>query len=311
MAQIDEVTVQLDELDTRLDRLRALYEQYFVGIEKIEPHVQKKDVERRVQTLRKMQLRNTAARFRFQGLVQKYTTYQTYWQRIVRQIEEGTFKRELARIQRYGKPSASVRSETPSEPPAAIAPEPSQPPVAAPPRERMVEEIPMVRFDSSPSLPAQSNSAPAPAQPPAPAPPAPAVRMPPAPPANAAARRVGLSPFGAPGSAPARPPKPPRRKSSGSMKAVRPPVAPNPATPPAPAAPPAKPADPSLHALYERYRDARRQNGEGDVSFDTVEKQVRDTLPQLAEKYPQHSVSLDVATQDGKTILRPVVRAKK
>lgn len=100
--QKDELTIQLDELDTRLDRLRALYEQYFVGIEKIEPHVQKKDVERRFQVLRKVQLRNTAARFRFNALVQKYTSYLTYWSRITRRIEEGTYKRDLARIQRKG-----------------------------------------------------------------------------------------------------------------------------------------------------------------------------------------------------------------
>src|SRR5688572_24520798 len=95
----DEIQIQLDELDTRVDRLRALYEQYFVGIEKLEPHVQKKDVERRLYALRKLQIRNTALRFRFQNLVQRYTTYLTYWQRVCRQIEEGTFKRDLVRAQ--------------------------------------------------------------------------------------------------------------------------------------------------------------------------------------------------------------------
>ncbi|MEI8255225.1 MAG: MXAN_5187 C-terminal domain-containing protein, partial [Deltaproteobacteria bacterium] len=72
---------------------------YFVGIEKLEPHVQKKDVERRFQILRKVQLRNTAARFRFNALQQKYTTYLTYWGRICRRIEEGTYKRLLVRLQ--------------------------------------------------------------------------------------------------------------------------------------------------------------------------------------------------------------------
>ena len=103
MAQQDEIQILLDELDTRLDRLRALYEQYFVGIEKIEPHVQKKDVERRFAHLRKIQLRNTASRFRFQALLQKYTTYLTYWQRITRQIEEGTYRRDFARARGYGR----------------------------------------------------------------------------------------------------------------------------------------------------------------------------------------------------------------
>ena len=36
----------VDELDLRVERLRVLYDQYFMGIEKIPPEVLKKDVER-------------------------------------------------------------------------------------------------------------------------------------------------------------------------------------------------------------------------------------------------------------------------
>ena len=64
-----------------LDRLRSLYEQYFMGIEKIEPAVPRKDVERSIHVLRKEQIRNTALRFRFQMVLQRYNTYQTHWQR--------------------------------------------------------------------------------------------------------------------------------------------------------------------------------------------------------------------------------------
>lgn len=102
MATNDEIQLALDELDTRLDRLRALYEQYFTGIEKTAPAVQHKDVERRIQTMRKLSLRNTAQRFRFQTIIQRYTTYLQYWQRILRRIEDGTHKRDLARAARYG-----------------------------------------------------------------------------------------------------------------------------------------------------------------------------------------------------------------
>ena len=93
-AQIEEL---VNELETRVDRLRSLYEQYFMGIEKMEPHVPKKDVERRFQTLRREQIRNTALRFRFHMTLQKYNTYQSYWMRIMRQIEDGTYKRDLNR----------------------------------------------------------------------------------------------------------------------------------------------------------------------------------------------------------------------
>jgi hypothetical protein len=92
--QIEELVA---ELETRVDRLRSLYEQYFMGIEKMEPHVPRKDVERRFQAMRREQIRNTALRFRFQMVLQKYNTYQSYWMRIMRQIEDGTYKRDVLR----------------------------------------------------------------------------------------------------------------------------------------------------------------------------------------------------------------------
>lgn len=93
-----EVEVLLSELETRTDRLRALYEQYFMGFERLEPTVVRKDVERRMQQLLRVPFRNTALRFRFTMLQQRYNTYQTYWMRTCRQIEEGTYKRQLSRL---------------------------------------------------------------------------------------------------------------------------------------------------------------------------------------------------------------------
>jgi hypothetical protein len=83
----------ITDLEIQLDRLRALYEQYFMGIERIEPQVPRKTVERIFQMLRKERIRNTALRFRFMQLVQRYNTMETYWRRVVRMIEEGTYRR--------------------------------------------------------------------------------------------------------------------------------------------------------------------------------------------------------------------------
>lgn len=83
----------ITDLEIQLDRLRALYEQYFMGIERIEPQVPRKTVERMFYLLRKERIRNTALRFRFAQLVQRYNTMETYWRRVVRMIEEGTYRR--------------------------------------------------------------------------------------------------------------------------------------------------------------------------------------------------------------------------
>ncbi|MEP7050199.1 MAG: MXAN_5187 C-terminal domain-containing protein [Pseudomonadota bacterium] len=95
-----EVEVALEELENRLERLRALYEQYFMGIERIEPQIPRKDVDRRIYVLRREKIRNTAKRFKLQTIISRYNTFQQYWQRICREIENGTYKRHVIRAER-------------------------------------------------------------------------------------------------------------------------------------------------------------------------------------------------------------------
>lgn len=93
--QAEQLDVDIEELEMRLERLRALYEQYFIGIEKIEPAIARKDVDRRIWALRKEKIRNTAKRFKLQTIIQRYNTYQQHWHRILREIELGTFHRHV------------------------------------------------------------------------------------------------------------------------------------------------------------------------------------------------------------------------
>lgn len=92
-----EIDSELSEIDVRIDQLRALYEQYFMGMERMEPQKPRQEVERRLKVLRKEQIRNTAQRFKFNVLVQRLNTMQQYWGRVVREIENGTFKRDLVK----------------------------------------------------------------------------------------------------------------------------------------------------------------------------------------------------------------------
>jgi hypothetical protein len=92
-----EIEKELADLEHKAEHLRALYEQYFMGIDRVEPLVPRKDVERRIIVLRREQLRNTAQRFKFNTLVQRFNTMQTHWSRIVREIENGTYRRDVIR----------------------------------------------------------------------------------------------------------------------------------------------------------------------------------------------------------------------
>ncbi len=129
--ELPEIEQMVGEAENRVERLRSLYDQYFMGIERIEPQVARKDVERRIQMLRKVQIRNTALRFRFQNVVLRYNTFSAHWMRICRQIEEGTYKHHLrkakekldpleaARESREARKKAAALEYGDTEPPAA------------------------------------------------------------------------------------------------------------------------------------------------------------------------------------------------
>jgi hypothetical protein len=121
--QPSEVERELEELETRIERLRALYEQYFMGLEKLEPLIPKKDVERRIWVLRRVQVRNTGLRFKFQMLIQRFNTFQQYWLRVVREIDNGTYRRDVLRAaKRFGaKDALTILGKKRAEKYAALA----------------------------------------------------------------------------------------------------------------------------------------------------------------------------------------------
>jgi hypothetical protein len=113
----NEVDAAIDDLEKKLERLRALYEQYFLGIEKLEPTIPRRDVDRLLYQLRKIRITKTVTRFRFQQQVQRYNTLSTYWTRVIRQIEEGTYRRTLMTNQQAGaagRVEAKGESDLPS-----------------------------------------------------------------------------------------------------------------------------------------------------------------------------------------------------
>ncbi len=102
----------LDVLDKLLDRVKVLYEQFFLGIQKQPPAHLHSDVERKLRDLAQLQIRNTALRYRFVTIQQKYGAYHTYWRRTLREIEAGRYHRNLSRITRQ---AAASGAEIPQE----------------------------------------------------------------------------------------------------------------------------------------------------------------------------------------------------
>ncbi|MBM4352873.1 MAG: hypothetical protein FJ109_03610 [Deltaproteobacteria bacterium] len=84
---------ELDQLDNRISRLRVTYHQYFMGIEKLEPTYQRKEIQKVFNVSQILKLGSTVHRFRYRAMQQKFTSYSSYWDRIVRLIEEGRIRR--------------------------------------------------------------------------------------------------------------------------------------------------------------------------------------------------------------------------
>jgi hypothetical protein len=92
---------RLIEMDKRLDRLRALYESFFMGIERMPPNVPRRDLNRMILEVQQVPIHNATMRFRFQSLSQRWVLLTTYWNRTFREIEAGTYRRDIARAQRH------------------------------------------------------------------------------------------------------------------------------------------------------------------------------------------------------------------
>jgi hypothetical protein len=320
---IKEYEQLLNEVENKLDRLKALYEQWFQGVERLEPQVPRKDLERRMQILFKEKPRNTALRFRYQMLIQRWTTYLTYWQRVGRQIEEGTYRRDMLKARQRREERRARRGQ-----PLDVDVEVEVEDIA---EEELTGEIPVQR----PARPGPAPLAPI-------APIAPISELTPLGPgggsAAAPAARRPLSTFGLPGGAMPKTPHPsaPQAPIPPPVVSTRPPT-PSPVAARAPATPAPVPvpatatfgkprdlprttpmtgsqtvqalADQDLRRIHQQYVDARKRNNEpAEVKFETLAKSIRDMEPRLREKYAGKKIDFEVVVQNGKVGLKPVPR---
>ncbi|MDH4281094.1 MAG: hypothetical protein OEV36_00445 [Myxococcales bacterium] len=289
-----EYEILLSETEVQLSRIKHLYEQWFQGIERIEPQIPRKQFDRMLHLLRKERPRNTAIRFRFQTLIQRYTTLQTYWRRVGRQIEEGTYRRDLLRARRRREALRAERERTRagSSSPLELDPDAdlNMDQLVAEASNRMDELLDTLEHssDHAPRDPEDSATLP----PRKPAPQAPAATA--SEPAPATAR------FGRPESSR------PRSKSDQSHSLINP----NRRVPP-PIAPRSKgPGEARMRQIYESYVEAKRNNNErtDKIDYETVAKSLKKMVPQLDRKYKGQRVDFKVVVKDGKVGIKPVVK---
>ena len=89
-----EIDRQLDQLEAAIARLRILYEQHFTGINARPPEKEHAEVKKFIKVMLAAPFKNSARTFRLRTLVNRFQTYCTYWERVNKQREAGTYFRD-------------------------------------------------------------------------------------------------------------------------------------------------------------------------------------------------------------------------
>ncbi len=104
------------QFESDIQTLKTRYDQYFLGVLKRPPEKLAGDVAREVRRFSTVTINNTALRFRVQQAVSRYNIFLQYWQRNLRDIEEGKTPRRR-RVVNDGEPlqSGVIEISSPEE----------------------------------------------------------------------------------------------------------------------------------------------------------------------------------------------------
>ena len=117
---------ELDQIELAMRELEVAYEQYFLGSDKQkrEPVKEREALARLLRRFSNRRIMQTDLRFRYQSLSTRFHSYQGYWDRILRLMDEGKYVRQQHKAP--GSAPAAPRSTTASSGGAAAAPPPSE-----------------------------------------------------------------------------------------------------------------------------------------------------------------------------------------
>lgn len=104
---------QLDKFNQMLDELKVDYEQYFLGLVMIAPDKAHNDLKRFLRRLMKAPFKSSEIAYRLRSLETRYSTLNTYWQRVLKQREDGTYSKDVFKANlRERNAVADAKAET-------------------------------------------------------------------------------------------------------------------------------------------------------------------------------------------------------
>lgn len=90
-----DLRAELDRLENKLADLKVQYEQYFSGLIPLAPDPLHSEVKRNIRQLMKAPFKNAALNYRLRSIEGRYHTFNTYWQRVLRERENGTYAKDV------------------------------------------------------------------------------------------------------------------------------------------------------------------------------------------------------------------------
>ena len=92
---------ELDKLEEDIRILKNKYDQFFGGLQKTPPMMDRRKIEITIFEIGKQKMRDNARRFRYQQLLTRYNQYREFWGRRMREREEGPmeFRRRKAALE--------------------------------------------------------------------------------------------------------------------------------------------------------------------------------------------------------------------
>lgn len=104
--------IELNRFDNEVDKLKVVFEQYFVGVEKKPPTDRMEALQKELrQKILGVRSTNTAYKFKRQTVEQKFVTLKNYWDRVLKEIEEGTYVRVRKRAELHERQKAAAAEE--------------------------------------------------------------------------------------------------------------------------------------------------------------------------------------------------------
>jgi hypothetical protein len=107
LSDSEEVGKEVDAIEADIAALKVAYEQYFLGAERMPPTKQHADLKKRVQRLKGAFTRQTAMKFRVQGVHSKFLSYERLWARTLQEMESGTYKRDVFKAKLHQQKKAA------------------------------------------------------------------------------------------------------------------------------------------------------------------------------------------------------------